>query len=208
MSRVHVGLAAAALILALAAAGQDLRSAAEVTELAFAIEAAGDYISAPDLAERIVRGDTGLRVFDLRSRGDYEQFHVASASHITLEALARTALPADATIVLYSDGVLNAARGWRLLRARGQARVVVLREGLYEWIGRVVEPRLASDATAAERAQFIRAAETSRFFGGLPLASVPRADVPVGYWTGVHRNRQEPAAVSRRAIASIRRRGC
>jgi hypothetical protein len=117
-------------------------------------------------------------------------------------------VPADATVVLYADGGSNAARAWMLLRTLGHHRVLVLREGVSEWIGRVLEPRLASDATAAERAAFARAAAASRFFGGDPLAGVPRADVPTGYWTGIQRNGQQPAGKSKRAIASIRRRGC
>jgi len=132
---------------------------------------------------------------------------VAGASHIVCEDLAH-AVPGDATVVLYADGGSTAARAWMLLHTRGHQSVLVLREGLYEWIGRVLEPRLASDATAAERAAFARAAETSRFFGGIPLTGVPRAEVATGYWTGIDRSGHQPAGMSKRAIASIRRRGC
>ena len=207
MSRVHSTLVIAAAILGLAAAGQDLRTGAAVTKLTSEIDAAGGYISAPDLADRIVRGDSGLRVLDLRSRAEYDQLHIAGASHIVFEDLAH-AVPGDATVVLYADGGSTAARAWMLLHTRGHQSVLVLREGLYEWIGRVLEPRLASDATAAERAAFARAAETSRFFGGIPLTGVPRADVATGYWTGIDRSGHQPAGMSKRAIASIRRRGC
>jgi hypothetical protein len=86
--------------------------------------------------------------------------------------------------------------------------VAVLREGLYEWIARVLEPRLASDASAAEQAEFARAADTSRFFGGMPIAGVARADVPTGYWTGGHQGQSPRAGRAKQAIASIRRRGC
>jgi len=207
MNRVHSALVVMAGILGLAAAGVDLRSEAGAARLASAIAAEGDYISAPDLGERIARGDT-LRVLDLRSLGEYEQLHIASASHATIEDLARASFPPDATLVLYSDGGAAAAQAWMLLRSLGHRHVVVLREGVYEWIGRVLEPRLARDASTAERAEFARTAELSRFFGGVPLADVPRADVPIGYWTGLHQSHRQPAGATKRAIASIRRRGC
>ena len=42
-------------------------------------------------------------------------------------------------------------QAWVLPRRRGYRHVFVLREGLYEWIARVLEPRLAVDATPNER---------------------------------------------------------
>jgi hypothetical protein len=103
-----------------------------------------------------------------------------------------------------------------LLRIRGYHRVFFLREGLYEWLARVMEPRLPLDATARERADFDRAVEMSRFFGGTAREGVPRADVPIGYWNdGTSHEDPNPGADGRarqpatgRMIAGIRRRGC
>jgi hypothetical protein len=106
---------------------------------------------------------------------------------------------------LYSEGGAHSAQAWVLMRMRGYRQVFILREGIYEWISRVHEPRLATDATAAEQAEFARAAELSRFFGGLPLAGVPRNEVPVGYWTGSASTQASPV---RETVAKIRRRGC
>jgi len=86
--------------------------------------------------------------------------------------------------------------------------VLVLREGVSEWLGRVHEPRLAVDATPEERAQFDRAAAMSRFFGGVPLAGVPRSEVPSGYWTGAPRTDELLEAAALQSVALIRRRGC
>jgi hypothetical protein len=99
---------------------------------------------------------------------------------------------------------------------RGHRRVFFLREGLFEWLARVREPRLAVDATARERADFVRAREMSRFFGGVAREGVPRAEVPVGYWndgstadpSGPSAETASRGSSTERLIAGIRRRGC
>ena len=130
------------------------------------------FISAPDLASRIIRRDPGLRVFDLRSTAEFERFHVAGARQLSLSSLRREPLSPDETVVLYGNGEARAARGWSIARDRG-ADAFVLRGGVREWFVRVYEPRLPIDATPAERAEFEQAARFSRFFGGTPLVNVP-----------------------------------
>jgi rhodanese-related sulfurtransferase len=145
------------------------------------------FISAHDLASRIIRRDPTLRIFDLRSVAEFERFHVASARQMSLPVLRREPLPPDATVVLYGNGEARPARGWMIARDRG-ADAFVLRGGVREWFIRVYEPRLAADATPPERAEFERAAPFSRFFGGKPLVDVTRDQLL--------------------AAAVIRRRGC
>jgi rhodanese-related sulfurtransferase len=184
MTRLHRALALLAAALAVAA---------------WQSEPSGrvDYISAPDLAKRIVARDATLHVVDLRSRPDFDQLHVSGATHMTIGDLQRLPIPTSARIVLYANDDDRAVKGVRLLRTRGYQDVVVLRDGISAWISRVLEPRLAMDATPSERAEFERAAQWSRFFGGLPLSDVPRSDLLGG-------NRE----FVRQAIAGIRRRGC
>ena len=215
MNRAHQALALLAAIFGLGAAVVDIRPAAEASALAAEIDQERDHISAPELAERIMRNDPTLHVLDLRPRSEYEELHIPSASHATVGDLARAPLPRAATIVLYSEGGTHAAQAWVLLRMRGYRNVFFLREGIYEWIARVHEPRLAADSSPAERAEFERAAALSRFFGGVPRSGVPRSEVPVGYWTGRSAEpdpsltRSDPSpGRAREAIASVRRRGC
>src|SRR6185312_14049684 len=101
-----------------------------------------DHLSALELADRLMRGDSGLLVFDLRSKAEFEDLHIPTAQLATIDSLIKANLPRDATLVLYSEGGAHAAQGWVLLRLRGYRDVFVLREGLYEWIGRVLETRL------------------------------------------------------------------
>jgi rhodanese-related sulfurtransferase len=209
---IHRAMVLIAVVLASAAATRDVRRT-DARTLATEIQNERDHISAPDLADLIIGGDATLRVFDLRSAADFEQMHIPGARHMTIDTLARQPLPRDATIVLYSEGGAHAAQAWVLLRMRGYARVLFLREGLYEWLARVMEPRLAIDATESERADFVRAVERSRFFGGLPRDRVPRADVLTGYWTtgssaGSAEATHAATAPTQQMVARIRRRGC
>lgn len=184
-------LAAAAL---LAEAGGD---EVDLKALAADVQAERDHVSAPELARWIRDGKPGLMVLDVRDSAAFEASHVPGARRVDLDALMRMEPPRDATIVLYSEGGTHAAQGWMLLRARGWRRVYFLREGLYEWEARVLEPRLAVDATPAERAAFDAIAPLTRYFGGHPHPTVPRAEVPEGYWTENEDDPDPPAAQRR-----------
>jgi uncharacterized protein len=192
--KLHVALAVAAALLAGGAAIVDRGAEA--------------YISAPDLAERIMRDADGQRIFDLRPRRAFEQFHIPGASQVTLEDLAHVPIAPQSSVVLYADARRLVVDAARVLRTRGHRDIRVLREGIYEWLARVHEPRLGVDATQTERAEFERAAALSRFFGGVPLSGVPRDDVPQGYWNGNPRNEALLAAAVGQSVAAIRRRGC
>ena len=179
--------------------------------VARAVSSGGDapsFISAPELAERIVRRDGTLRVFDLRSHAEYERFHIPGAAHTTLRGLAREPLAADSTTVIYANRLAHAARGWATLSGRSVRDVRILRGGAYEWIMRIHEPRVAVDATDAERAEFEQAARFSRFFGGRTHLDVPRAEIPTGYWTGDSDSKPHALEATLLAVAAIRRRGC
>ena len=200
----HRAMALAAAALALAAFVADRLPVAPTTA---AIDDSPAFITAPALAERIMTHDPALRVFDIRSRADFDRFHVPGAAHATIRSLSRLADDAGATTaVVYGSSATHAARGWRQLRERGWRDVLVLRGGLYEWIARVHEPRLAATPTPAERSEFERAARLSRFFGGRTHEDVPRAEVPTGYWTGDEGEGSVKAMLL--AVAAIRRRGC
>jgi rhodanese-related sulfurtransferase len=166
------------------------------------------FISAPELAGRIMRGEDGLRVIDLRPQPAFEQFHVPSARRATPGDLATLPIAPGMSFVLYGDGRAILVDALAVLRGRGPRDVRVLREGMYEWLSRVHEPRLALDATPAERDEFERMASLSRFFGGMPRAGVPRDEVPQGYWTGRPRSEELLMAAAMQSVVAIRRRGC
>ena len=94
MSGYHKPLALIAAVLGLTAWTADSRRGSNV------LRGEGpDQISAPDLAERIMGGDAGLRVLDLRSETEFAQFHIPGARRATLDDLSGERLPRDRAIV-------------------------------------------------------------------------------------------------------------
>lgn len=197
-----------AAALGTAAAVTSFHTSVDLSQLATEIDKQQDHISAVDLGERLMRGET-IRIFDLRSQDEFEIAHLPGALQSGLANLANMKLPHNDTIILYSAGGAHAAQAWMLLRMRGYRRVYFLREGLYEWSSLVLNPKLASDATPVERMQFERAQVLSRFFGGEAKTNVLRADLPKGYWTGTPNEGTDQTAMQQPgAASSMRRRGC
>ena len=197
MNPVHAALALTAAVLAAGAAVVDRSAGPPVA-----------FISAPELADRIMRGDQTLRVFDLRAAGDFDAFHVPTAQRLDTDTLEEVPVAPEWSLVVYGDNRDALARAVRVLRRRPHHDLHVLRDGVFEWLARVHEPRLAVDATDAERQEFEKAAALSRFFGGQPQAGVSRQEVPLGYWTGTVRSDELLMQAATQSVASIRRRGC
>jgi rhodanese-related sulfurtransferase len=169
------GVAAVAAALGLTAAASDFRTVDQ------------DDIAALDLATLIMTSDQPVYVFDLRPPSEFADAHIPSAKPATSESLGTATLPHDATIVLYSDGDTDAAQARTLLRSRGYRHAFVLRNAMAEWQVHVMTPRLPVDATERERAEFARAVNVSKFFGGDPREGVPRGATPL---TSVGRRRR------------------
>ncbi len=206
-SRVHLALAGVAIVLGAGAGLIDVSPKLTPGALAQDIQAERDHITAPELAAQLMNGESHLKIYDLRSEAEYQEFHIPSAQRIPIDGLMNLQLPRNTSIVVYSEGGSHAAQAWVLLRLQGYQNAFFLREGIYEWVARVDQPRLAIDATAAERAEFARAAQLSRFFGGNPVADVPRSDVPTGYWTESGYGERD-VVTQPTALRKLRRRGC
>jgi rhodanese-related sulfurtransferase len=218
--RTHRLLAVAAAVLAIAALAAGDRSATgaptaagarvDVAALARAVEAEQDHVDAVELARWIRDGKPGLRLIDVRGAEEFAEFHLPNAENVSLTGLTRAAIRPDETVVLYSEGGTHAAQGWFFLRARGIEHVYFLRGGLYEWMTEVVNPTLPADASPAQRAEFARTAELSRYFGGVPRiggAAAPSAvDDPAAELPTRGSGDGDGAAAA--AVRRVRQRGC
>ena len=126
----------------------DLRPV-DAVALAAEIEAERDHITAPELAQRDhARRAGAARVRPALAGRVRPDAHPGRPPRDARDAGTRAAA-AGRDVVLYSEGGAHAAQAWVLLRMRGYRQVCFLRDGMFEWMARVMEPRLASDATAA-----------------------------------------------------------
>ncbi len=191
--------AAAVLLATLAAVAGDSRprhsqGRVDVDALAGIIQREEDHVTAIELAEWIRERKQGLRVADVRSRDEFERYHIPSAELVALSDIPRLVPDEDETWVLYSEGGAHAAQAWMLMRAMGHERVYFLRGGILDWDEEVMNPVLVPASAEDGREKNERIAEVSRYFGGVPRIGEPGA-------------RGETANSSNAGTRS-RRRGC
>lgn len=138
----------------------------DARELASVVEAEVDHVKAPELAAWIIEGRADYRLLDLRTEQEYAEYHIPSAENVPLTGLADYPLLRNEKIVLYSEGGIHSAQAWMLLRARGYEGVYMVLGGLDSWKEEVLFPSLPTDAGPQAKAQFERAAQVAKFFGG------------------------------------------
>ena len=203
----HLATAAAVLgVLALLAGSPRMQDNArlDVSALAGIVQREEDHVTAVELAEWIRDGRPGLRIIDVRGSAEFESYHIPRAERVAMSDVAAAVFPPDETIVLYSDGGAHAAQAWVFLRALGYEKVYFLRGGLYEWLDDVMNPSVSASASGAERAEFEKIAEVSRYFGGVPSVGEPKSSIP-SIAVPPQRGQDGP---TNSAVARVRGRGC
>jgi rhodanese-related sulfurtransferase len=163
-------LAATALILGglAAAVGRPAPAAIDVAGLAQEITAEADHVDAIVLANWIRNRRQGLRVVAVRTRAEFDEFHLPTAESAPLEAIAALRPSSAETVVLYSAGGAHAAQAWVLLRALGHRNVFFLAGGLEEWTAEVLTPVIPDDPDLAATMPWSRIVDLSLYFGGTP----------------------------------------
>jgi hypothetical protein len=137
-----------------------------------------NYVDAVQLAEWIRDRKPGLRVVDLRTEDQFDEYHLPRAER--LDSLASASFKPNETIVLVAGTA----------QTIGDRQVYILRDSLRGWFDEVMNPTITADASPSARTAFQRASIVSRYFGGVPrIADKVEAKVA------------DPAA-------AIRRRGC
>jgi rhodanese-related sulfurtransferase len=202
-----LGMLAGALGLLAAVAGSPYAAQhgrIDVDALARAVSHEDDHVTAIELAGWIKERRADVRVIDIRSRDDYESFHIPTAERVPIESLSVTPFRAGETIVLYSDGGAHAAQAWVFLRALGHDKVYFLRGGLYEWLDQIMSPGLQVNASAKDSAAFGPIADLSRYFGGIPRFGVPAS----GEAIPLPAAKADSPRSTTSLVLRVRRRGC
>ncbi len=183
---VHLGLAAAAVVLgALAAANGDATARASASP--------GNEVTALELARWIRDARPDLRVVDLRDAESFEAFSIPGADRMSVPGLADVRWSPDASVVVYADGADAARHAQEVLQAAGVREVYVLKGGVGAWVNTISSPVLPANPSREQAAASREIAEMSRWFGGVPRVGESLATTSDSV---------------RAAIGRIRRRGC
>jgi thiosulfate/3-mercaptopyruvate sulfurtransferase len=112
-------------------AGVPARASAMLAE----IESAKDHMEPEELAERMMRGETGLMLVDIRPSEEYAAFHIRGAVNISMSDLpvALAGKESEGLIVLYSNGMTHPAQARDALARIGYTNVYILTDGPSGW---------------------------------------------------------------------------
>lgn len=136
------------------------------------VDQARDHIEPEELAERLLAGEAGIVVVDVRPAAEFEAFHIRGAINLPLGRLAEALAPSrnKGLIVLYSNGMTHPAEARDSLQRQGFDNVYLLTDGLTGFRERCLMPvslRLEPlSAAAAAKVNAWRA-----FFDPPPLPS-------------------------------------
>jgi len=124
------------------------------------IEEAMDHVEPDELAERMVSGEAGLLVIDVRPANEFHEFHLRGAVNVPVSELISFLEPRknSGTVVLYSNGMTHPAQARDSLARLGHTNVFILTDGLVGFIERCLKPvSLRHEPVPAGMAEKIRA---------------------------------------------------
>ncbi len=138
---------------------------------------AQDHIEPDELADRLMAGEPGLVVVDVRPAAEFNAFHIRGALNIELALLSEMLQPYKnkGLIVLYSNGMTHPAQARDSLQREGFGNVYLLTDGLQGFKDRCLRPvSLRSEPVPEAMASRIN---TWRAFFAAPVATAPPAGV-------------------------------
>jgi thiosulfate/3-mercaptopyruvate sulfurtransferase len=126
-----------------------------------AVQSGKDHIEPEELAKRIMANDQALTLVDIRSKEEFNAFHLKGASNIPMSQLpeALASKRGQGLIILYSNGMTHPAQARDSLTRLGFPNVLFLTDGLAGFFDKVLKPAsLREGPVTPEKAADIRAA--------------------------------------------------
>jgi len=149
---------------------------ADAEQLLSEIKDGNNLITTDVVADMLVKKDPSLVLIDVRSKADYDQFHLPGAVNVPIANLlsSENAGYFDQDIkmnVLYANGTTNATEAWMLLRQKGYKSVFVMKGGLNYWAETIMNPQKpASTSPDDEQARYDFRKAAGGVLGGGTLA--------------------------------------
>ncbi len=106
------------------------------------LQAGSDHMDPGELADRLLAGDKSIKLVDIRTPGEFAQFHIRSAVNIPVEDLPGALAPYknQGLIVLYSNGMTHPAQARDSLFRMGFDNVYFLTDGLEGFLNTCLKP--------------------------------------------------------------------
>jgi 3-mercaptopyruvate sulfurtransferase SseA len=175
-----VTILVAASAVALLPPGKSVPPAPTDNGLLLAIEAGEDHIEPDELADRLLTGDAGLLVVDIRTPAEFTAFHIRSAVNVAAADLPEFLAPHKnkGTIVLYSNGMTHPAQARDALARFGFHNAYLLTDGLQGFMQTVLKP-VSLRETPLPAAQAAKVNAWRAFFLGNAPAPAPASAAAV-----------------------------
>ncbi len=106
------------------------------------VELAADHIEPEVFAREKLAGQKKIALVDVRSREEYETWHIPGAVHMPMHNLVNglQRYRSFDRIVLYSNGAVHPGQAWVVLASAGYQNVFILADGLHGFFERVLKP--------------------------------------------------------------------
>jgi sulfur-carrier protein adenylyltransferase/sulfurtransferase len=113
------------------------------------------YVTPDVVADMIVKKDPALRLIDVRSQDEFEQFSLPGAINIPAADLLSDQyadiLNQDVKMnIFYSNGTVGANEAWMITRQLGYTNNYVLEGGLNYWFDNILNPQKPSSTSPDE----------------------------------------------------------
>jgi rhodanese-related sulfurtransferase len=147
----------------------------------------GSHLLTTDaVADMLVQKDPSLQLIDVRTKAEYDQYHLQGAVSVPLDNILSEEFSflfdQDVKMnVLYANGTTAASQAWMLLRQQGYKSLYCLQGGMNYWAETIMNPsQPAATASDDELAKYdFRKAAGGVLGGGAPMtASTPAVSAP------------------------------
>lgn len=125
------------------------------TELLAEVNTRTQLVSPESVADMIIKKDPTLQLIDVRSKDEFEKFHLEGAIHIPASDLLSEEhsdiLNQEVKMnVLYSNSTVVANEAWMITRQLGYMNNYVLEGGLNYWFDAIMNPQQPSATSSDE----------------------------------------------------------
>ena len=127
------------------------------------------FITADALAAMLVEKDPTVKLVDVRDAFEFQKYSLPNATNLNIENIVSDEwsefMNQDKyTIVIYSNGNVDAVEAWMLCRMKGYENIFVLQGGLNNWYETILNPQKPASTMADEelaKYEFRKAAGSS-----------------------------------------------